>query len=209
MKSLIKLSIASLCTAMVMPLAAQAQETTLRVVSGFAENLSYVIRMQQMFDKLNKEGKGVLQMNFIGGPKAIPPFEVGNAVKTGVVDMALTTGAFYTNLMPEADALKMAQLTITEQRNDHHRAGMGHILTGGRAARWQAYRVSEGMEEMPFEQLLAVDAVLDQVFIGHGKSTDATQGFCWLSCPRCAQWLGRTRPSNHRASNPAARPKPH
>jgi len=29
-----------------------------------------------MIDKANKEGKGVLQMNFIGGPKAIPTFEV-------------------------------------------------------------------------------------------------------------------------------------
>jgi len=27
-------------------------------------------------------GKGTLQLNFIGGPKAIPTFEVGNAVKT-------------------------------------------------------------------------------------------------------------------------------
>ena len=38
--------------------------------------------------KVNAEGKGVLQINFIGGPKAIPTFEAGNAVKTGVVDMA-------------------------------------------------------------------------------------------------------------------------
>jgi len=57
-------------------------------------------------------------MNFIGGPKAIPTFEVGNAVKTGVVDMALTTGAFYTNLMPEADALKLAEVSAAEQRRN-------------------------------------------------------------------------------------------
>lgn len=100
------------------PLVVSAQEVTLRVASGFAENISYVIRMQEMFGQINKEGKGTLQMNFIGGPKAIPPFEIGNAVKTGVVDMALTTGAFYTNLMPEADALKMAQISITEQRKN-------------------------------------------------------------------------------------------
>ena len=35
--------------------------------------------------KVNAEGKGVLQINFIGGPKAIPTFEVGNAVKTGAI----------------------------------------------------------------------------------------------------------------------------
>jgi TRAP-type C4-dicarboxylate transport system substrate-binding protein len=68
--------------------------------------------------KVNAEGKGVLQLNFIGGPRAMPTFEVGNAVKTGVVDVALTTGAFYTNLMPEADALKLSQFTIAEQRRN-------------------------------------------------------------------------------------------
>src|SRR5690606_38653470 len=52
------------------------------------------------------------------GPKAIPTFEAGNAVKTGVVDMALSTGAFYTNVMPEADFLKLTQVSIAEQRRN-------------------------------------------------------------------------------------------
>src|ERR1700741_4955679 len=89
---------------------AQSAEVTLRVVSAFAENTTYVKNLMPMVEKLNAEGKGALQINFIGGPKAMPPFEVGNAVRTGVVDMAMTTGAFYTNIMPEADALKLTQL---------------------------------------------------------------------------------------------------
>src|SRR5207302_1195520 len=100
------------------PALASAQEVTLRVVSAFPENQYYVKRTVEWIDKANKEGKGVLQMNFIGGPRAIPTFEVGNAVKTGVVDMALTTGAFYTNLMPEADALKLAEVSAAEQRRN-------------------------------------------------------------------------------------------
>jgi TRAP-type C4-dicarboxylate transport system substrate-binding protein len=48
----------------------------------------------------------------------MPPFEVGNAVRTGVVDIALTTGAFYTNIMPEADALKLTQVTAPELRKN-------------------------------------------------------------------------------------------
>jgi TRAP-type C4-dicarboxylate transport system substrate-binding protein len=99
-----------------------------------------------MFDKLNKEGKGVLQMNFIGGPKAIPPFEVGNAVKTGVVDMALTTGAFYTNLMPEADALKMAQLTITEQR----KSGAFDLINEIWSKKANMYYLGRMGEQQPF-----------------------------------------------------------
>src|SRR5499427_3308821 len=95
-----------------------AQEVTLRVVSAFAENTQYVKNYEAFQKKLNAEGKGLLQLNFIGGPKAMPPFEVGNAVRTGVVDIAITTGAFYTNIMPEADALKLAQVPAPEQRKN-------------------------------------------------------------------------------------------
>ena len=106
------LAVAGFCAA------ASAQETTLRLVSAFAENGIYVQRLQPWIQKVNAEGKGVLQINFIGGPKAIPTFEAGNAVKTGVVDMALNTGAFYTNVMPEADFLKLTQIPVAEQRRN-------------------------------------------------------------------------------------------
>ena len=100
------------------PLHAAAQEVTLRLVSAFAENTTYVKDLEPMMKKLNAEGKGVLQINFIGGPKAMPPFEVGNAVRTGVVDIGMSTGAFYTNIMPEADALKLTQLPAPELRRN-------------------------------------------------------------------------------------------
>jgi TRAP-type C4-dicarboxylate transport system substrate-binding protein len=97
---------------------AAAQETTLKVVSAFAENGIYVQRLMPWIQKFNAEGKGVLQLNFLGGPKTMPPFEMGNAVKTGVVDIALNTGAFYTNVMPEADFLKLTQIPVASQRKN-------------------------------------------------------------------------------------------
>jgi len=95
-----------------------AQEVTLRVVSAFPENQYYVKRLTDWIQRVNAEGKGTLQLNFIGGPKAVPTFEVGNAVKTGVVDMAMSTGAYYTNVMPEADALKLTRLPAAELRKN-------------------------------------------------------------------------------------------
>src|SRR5471032_2697001 len=118
MNALRKAALAALAAALLAPVAASAQEITLRMVSALAENSIYVVRLQKWIQKVNAEGKGTLQINFIGGPKAIPTFEVGNAVKTGVVDMAISTGAFYTNVMPEADALKLAQIPIAEQRKN-------------------------------------------------------------------------------------------
>jgi TRAP-type C4-dicarboxylate transport system substrate-binding protein len=48
----------------------------------------------------------------------MPPFEVGNAVRTKVVDIANVTGAFYTNLMPEADGFKLISKPMSEQRRN-------------------------------------------------------------------------------------------
>jgi TRAP-type C4-dicarboxylate transport system substrate-binding protein len=100
------------------PVTAQAQEVTLRVVSAFPENQFYVKRTIEWIEKVNQEGKGVLQLNFIGGPKAIPTFEVGKSVQSGVVDIGFSTGAFYTNVMPEADILKLAETSAAEQRRN-------------------------------------------------------------------------------------------
>ena len=116
-RKLMALGLAAGATLLLAP-ALHAQEATLRLVSAFAENGIYVVHLQKWVQQFNAEGKGVLQINFIGGPKAIPAFEAGNAVKTGVVDMALATGAFYTNVMPEADFLKLTQIPVAEQRRN-------------------------------------------------------------------------------------------
>ena len=64
--------------------AASAQEVTLRAVSAFAEKTTYSRGFELFIERVNKDGKGVLQINYIGGPKAIPTFEQGNAVRNGV-----------------------------------------------------------------------------------------------------------------------------
>jgi TRAP-type C4-dicarboxylate transport system substrate-binding protein len=97
---------------------APAQEVTLRAVTSFAEGTQFSKNFERFIEKVNKDGKGVIQINYIGGPRAVPPFEVGNAVRSKVVDIANVTGAFYTNLMPEADGLKLISKPTAEQRKD-------------------------------------------------------------------------------------------
>ena len=95
-----------------------AQEVTLRAVSAFAEKTTYARGFERFIDRVNADGKGVIQINYIGGPKAMPPFEVGNALKTGVIDIANTTGAFMTNVMPESDAWKLTERPMSELRKN-------------------------------------------------------------------------------------------
>ena len=117
MKKTVLLAMLALLPAL-LPAGAWAQGVTLRLVSAFPENQFYVKRTIEWVEKVNAEGKGVLQINFIGGPKAIPTFEVGKSVQTGVVDIGFTTGAFYTNVMPEADILKLSETSAAEQRRN-------------------------------------------------------------------------------------------
>lgn len=97
---------------------AHAQEVTLRASSAFGLGTAFAKPFEEFVAHVNETGKGVVQINLIGGPEAVPPFEVGNAVSTGVVDMANVTAAFYTNLLPVGDALKLARTTAQEQREN-------------------------------------------------------------------------------------------
>ena len=107
--------------------AAAAQEVTLNAVTAFAENTTYSRPFEQFIDRVNADGKGILRITYIGGPKALPPFEIGNALKGGVIDIANAAGAFYTNLMPEADAWKLTERPMAELRQNGGYAAMAAI----------------------------------------------------------------------------------
>ena len=66
---------------------AGAQETTLSAVVFVPRNTTFGEIFVRFVEQVNKEGKGILQISLRGGPDAIPTFEQGNALRTGVVDM--------------------------------------------------------------------------------------------------------------------------
>ena len=98
--------------------AALAQEITLRAVSGFNEGTYFNRMFDRWVQKVNAEGKGLVQINFIGGPKAIPTFEQGNALRNGVVDLANTTTSFTATVIPEGLSLNYTDLTMAELRKN-------------------------------------------------------------------------------------------
>ncbi len=99
--------------------AADAKEVTLKAVSAFAVGSSSVSEPFERFVKrVNEQGKGLVQIDLVGGPDAVPAFQQGNAVQSGVVDMAAVPGVFYTTVVPEAEALKMTRGTSQQLRDD-------------------------------------------------------------------------------------------
>src|SRR5215470_2268496 len=130
--------------------AASAQEVTLRAVSAFAEKTTYSRGFELFIERVNRDGKGVLQINYIGGPKAMPPFEVGNALKSGVVDLANSTGAFYTNVMPEADSWKLTERPMSELRKNGGYDYMSHLY----AEKMNAIFLARHVDGNPFHLYL-------------------------------------------------------
>ena len=97
--------------------AAQAAETTLKVVSFVPKTLPYSVSFQKGFvDKVNAAGKGDVQIDFVGGPEVVPSAEQGRAIRGGTMDMILGPGGLYLNLVPEADAFLSTNLTPAERR---------------------------------------------------------------------------------------------
>jgi TRAP-type transport system periplasmic protein len=129
---------------------AAAEEVTLRGVSAFAQGTAFSRPWEAFVDYVNENGAGVLQINAIGGPEAVPPFEVGNSVQSGVVDIANVTGAFYTNLIPEADAMKLSTNTIQEQRGN----GCYDVINQIHQDKMNAYFLARTGDGVPFHLYL-------------------------------------------------------
>jgi TRAP-type C4-dicarboxylate transport system substrate-binding protein len=98
--------------------AAVAQETTLRAVNAFQEGTYFARNFERFIQKVNAEGKGIVQINYIGGPKAIPTFEQGNALRNGVVDLANTTTSFTASVIPEGLALNYTDQSMADLRRN-------------------------------------------------------------------------------------------
>ncbi len=97
---------------------AMAQEITLKAVNAFQEGTYFARNFERFIKKVNDEGKGLVQINYVGGPKAIPTFDQGAALRNGVVDLANTAASFTASLVPEGLALNYTRMTMAELRKN-------------------------------------------------------------------------------------------
>ena len=100
--------------------ASYAQEVVLKAVSGFPEGTLLSTKYEGYIKEVNAKGPAVkLRIQYLGGvPKVMPTFDVGKNLKDGIIDLLSTPGAYYTNVLPEADAFKLTELSIHELRKN-------------------------------------------------------------------------------------------
>jgi len=98
------------------PAVSFAQVVELKVASSFPRNSIWETGFFMFVDRVNERGKGKIKLNYVGGPEAIPAFQLFDAVRSGVVDVASGVGSYLSSVVPEGDALKLSQLTPAEER---------------------------------------------------------------------------------------------
>ncbi|MCC5992189.1 MAG: TRAP transporter substrate-binding protein DctP [Rhodobacteraceae bacterium] len=78
-------------------------------------------------ERINTEFEGELQINWRGGPEVIPPFEQGNAVRAGAIDMAFVSPSFYEGLLPAAATPNLSLKSFEEIRDGGYFERMAEI----------------------------------------------------------------------------------
>ena len=96
---------------------AAAQEVELSALNFLPNTTSFGIPFGDWVEDANKAGKGIVHIT-IKPAGSISPFQMGNAVKTGAIDMAALPPTFYQNLLPIGDALKLTKKTAVEMRKN-------------------------------------------------------------------------------------------
>jgi TRAP-type C4-dicarboxylate transport system substrate-binding protein len=107
---------ASLVTALALP--AMAQEVTLKAVNARQGGTHYARNFETYVQKVDAERKGLVQIDYLGRPKAIPTMEQGAALRKAVVDLSNTTMPFVAGGSPESLSVNYATVSLAEMRKN-------------------------------------------------------------------------------------------
>jgi TRAP-type C4-dicarboxylate transport system substrate-binding protein len=106
------LTIVFLCSA---PFAI-AEEQTLTLVSSWNARQNFTAHFLKYIDAVNDAGKGIVQIDFLGGPAVIPQRQLLYALRRGVIDMAFGGMTYYRGVVPEGDVMFGGTITPMQAR---------------------------------------------------------------------------------------------
>ena len=84
-------------------LPALAQEAVINAVHFTPAQNSYARSFMKYVEAVNERGKGVVRIQVRGGPEVMPPLQLGEAQKNGVIDMVNAAPGLYLNIVPEGE----------------------------------------------------------------------------------------------------------
>ena len=121
MKALYSITAAAVAAAVVFSAPTSAQQTQLKAGTFLPQvDTFWYPPIQKFLDTVNEKGKPVgLSINMVAaGGKGMSPFEMGNALQSGVLDLIHLAGTFYNKIVPLADAQKLSTISTAEERKN-------------------------------------------------------------------------------------------
>jgi TRAP-type C4-dicarboxylate transport system substrate-binding protein len=80
-------------------------ESVLRLGSCWNARQNFTVDFMRYLDSVNTKGRGLVRIEFIGGPEALPEQQLLHALRRGVIDVAFCGITYYRGVLPEGDAL--------------------------------------------------------------------------------------------------------
>ena len=94
-----------------------AAEVVLKTQTALPKHHDLSASFLKLFvEKLNSVGKGVVTINYIGGPEVTPARKAAPALKRGVFDILHTPVAYHVGIIPHGQTLMATNLTVGEYR---------------------------------------------------------------------------------------------
>jgi len=87
-----------------LPAAASAQQVTLKAVTAWGKNFTFVDMYLKWIERVNAKGAGKVRIDYVGGPEVYPSFEQLEPLKRGVFATMVTSTAYIAGALPETNA---------------------------------------------------------------------------------------------------------
>lgn len=95
---------------------AAAQEVELKAVSFLPKDHKLCSMIPVWIDRINNDLKGVVKINWLGGPEVMSTFEQPEAIRKGILQIGFIPAAYYMSLLPEADAISLSTYDYKKER---------------------------------------------------------------------------------------------
>lgn len=94
------------------------EEIVLKAVTAWPEKILDNAGFLKLIEKVNAKGKGIVKIEYLGGPEVVPTNELINAVKSGTVDLGWLSAGYAVSNVPVVNAMKLSKMTPAEERSN-------------------------------------------------------------------------------------------
>lgn len=83
------------------------QKVTLAITSAWAEGNTLLFNMDDFAQKVSEKTNGTVEVVWGGGPETIPTYQLVEALRNGIIDIAWTSHTYNVSHVPVMEAMKL------------------------------------------------------------------------------------------------------